>query len=361
MKIYIENVGCERRGLEAAKLANILANHKQHTVVSNPGSSDIIIIYTCALAETQENYCVNRIRELKKINERIVIGGCLAAINEALAKELSQEYFSPASTRVLNKTLNIKYDDTMPIGRFLPNDHNLKFYKYRNVWLVKISSGCKGNCSFCKIKKAIGRFRSFAPQLIIENIREGIKCGFKKFQIESEDSGAFGLDINLNLPALIEKILEVDKDIEISLIKDLSPKWLIKDFRGYINILESKRIKYLLSPIQSGSQNILNLMRRKHDIKSAVEKLKEVSKKVTLWTQVMVGYPTETEEDFAATVTALKMINPGIIDVFLYKENKNTRSYDQYPKVDVRVAEKRKEYIEKIFRNKIGSYDLYTP
>jgi threonylcarbamoyladenosine tRNA methylthiotransferase CDKAL1 len=359
-KVYLENIGCERRGLDIAELNRDLINSTKYEVCNNYNIADLIIISTCALSKNQKKATIDRLNYLHQYAP-LIIAGCLGSIDFESAKKISSNIFPPRMINELYDFLEITKFNRKQVGRLLENDNVLKTYNLENVWLVRISEGCKGSCSYCAIKKAIGALKSRDLNYIHKLIETGIKVGYRKIQIEAEDTGAYGIDIGQSFPELLEYILDTFPNIEISLIKDLSPKWIIKDASSYSKLLTNNRIKNILIPIQSGSQRILDLMNRGYEITEFLEFIEKVKINEKIWTHIIVGFPSENKNDFELTLEILLKVNPKMLDVFTYQENKTTKSESIYPKVDLPTADNRKSVLEKHFSNKIGSYNIYNP
>jgi len=183
--------------------------------------------------------------------------------------------------------------------------HYYKSLSEYPLYPLRISWGCTGNCSYCGIKNAVGPHVSKPFDLIIEDFKKGLKMGYKDFLIFSEDTGAYGTDIDSSIPDLLEKITSIEGDYKIFL-EDFNPVWVVKYIDRLEKIVKNGKISGLLCPIQSGSSRILKLMNRYTDvekIKESYARLKKSNPDLIILTHMLIGFPTETEEDVKDTLS----------------------------------------------------------
>lgn len=215
---------------------------------------------------------------------------------------------------------------------------------------LRISEGCLGNCSYCNIKKAIGNLKSKSIASILDELRKGIAAKQYQINILASDTGSYGLDIGTSLPELLQAILNEDKRITIEFIQDLNPFWICRYKEQFTELISTQRIKSILTPFQSGNIRILKLMRRPMDLtefKEVVRSMRSVHPGLKLRTQVIVGFPTETEEEFQDTLNYLKETEFDECDPLAYFEVEGSDSEKFTPKVEARVISERLERIKK--------------
>ncbi len=202
-----------------------------------------------------------------------------------------------------------------------------------------ISRGCLGNCSYCAIKYSMGNVKSISENIILEEFKKGLSLGYKKFVLIGEDIGCYGIDIGTSIVSLLEKIFSVDGNYKL-ILNDFNPQWVIKYSKSLIPLLKKnkKRIIDIRMPIQSGSDKILQKMRRPYKI-SEVEDVLEQLKGIKVHTHIMVGFPGESEEDFQETVEFVKKWKFGNIGVYAYQDRFITDSF----KFDGKISEEEKE------------------
>ena len=165
-----------------------------------------------------------------------------------------------------------------------------------------------------------------------------------KINLVASDTGSYGLDIGMTFPELLDQILSFDERIVIQFIQDLHPKWICSYKRELLDIIRTKRIRSILTAVQSGSQRISKLMRRQNNLKEYFEALQAMKKclpGLRLRTQVIIGFPTETETDLLETIDFLKRCEFDELDIFHYYETPTMDSAKFFPKINERVIRER--------------------
>ncbi|MFA5199994.1 MAG: radical SAM protein, partial [Candidatus Omnitrophota bacterium] len=209
---------------------------------------------------------------------------------------------------------------------------------------LRISDGCSWSCSYCSMKKAIGSAKSKPIQTVLEEVKKAVSQKKFKLNIISSDSGSYGLDIDLTLPQILKEILAQDERIVIEFVQDLNPFFFCKYKNELVKLIATGRIKSTSVPFQSGSERILKLMNRRLDFSEFRETIKEIKKvnpAFKLRTQVIIGFPTETDDDFLKTMELLGDCNFNEVDLFAYYEGDGTVSQTITPKVSVEVISRR--------------------
>lgn len=322
-------------------------------IVENIDEAEYIFVNTCSFLESKSSYFLKFVRDLydkKSKKQKLVIIGCLGGTHkseiEAISKDIIifkrdindiKEFFK-FSKLPKSKSTNVK--DKLPKDKIFVYWFNKlilhsKHIEYRlkrdRVCYLQISSGCRGKCSYCS-EKFITHLKSRRVPEIMEAIQDGISRGYTLFGLNSDDASCYGLDINSSLEELLREIVKIDKKIYFS-IPEFNPNGLTD---GVLELLKDKKFLYITVPIQSGSDRILKLMKRPYNIERVIESvktLKKTNRHLKINTHVIVGFPSETEEDFKATKD---LIASGLFDrvkVFMYNERPNTEALTIEPKV----------------------------
>jgi MiaB-like tRNA modifying enzyme len=251
------------------------------------------------------------------------------------------------------------------------------------ISIVQISSGCLSACTFCETRIAKGILKSYRPSSIIERIKEDVKNGFKEFWITSQDNGCYGFDIGTNLAELLNAIVKIEGNFFVR-VGMMNPVHLIrrKDLlENLIQVFKNEKIfKFIHLPIQSGSNKVLKDMNRGHTVEEFLEVVDAFRKEIpeiTIETDIIVGYPTETEEDFEKTVDLLKVLKPDVVNISRFfprpktpaeklkqlpMEIVNDRSRKIHELVREISLEKNKKYLQKIvgiFVDEVGKGKSY--
>lgn len=387
------NTNCRRRLLDANKIQLYFKNN-DYNIVRNPKKADIIIFVTCAYRNEITNDAINKIKELQKYKAELIVSGCLPDIEkEKLNKIFSGKVISTKQLNEIDKFFpnhKTKFSDIkdadaivkeqeisnqedilrfkkLPALSKIVNNIQIIFVKYflnphlliylfptkKEFYHVRISWGCKGNCTYCGIKKAIGPFKSKPFKECIEDFKKGLEFGYKNFVITADDVGAYGIDIESSFPNLLYEFTKLDGNYNIS-IQDLNPKWIVKYIDELEVIFQNKKITSINIALQNGSKRILKLMNRYSDLDKIGEALLRIKKKKTnffLDTHIILGFPTETDEDFNQTIDFLEKINFDMGFIYRYSCKTGTEAEKMKPTskyiIDSRLL-KSKEKLKKI-------------
>jgi tRNA A37 methylthiotransferase MiaB len=214
---------------------------------------------------------------------------------------------------------------------------------------IRVSWGCSHKCTYCGIRSAVGQFHSKPLETCLDEFRTGLNSGYKEFELIADDVGAYGLDMGKTFPDLLNSLFAIRGNYTMQ-IWNLAPVWFIKSQETFMTVLKQGRISGIHYPVQSGSSKLLKAMRRYSNtdkIKESVRLMKECHKGLIVTTDIIVGYPGETEEDIAATVDLLRTVQFDSVHIFLYNEVPTADSYAIHPKVPRNVAIQRVDRIEK--------------
>lgn len=352
MNVYIETYGCSANISDSEIIAGLL-NGAGFEIVNNIDLADIIILNTCVVKGTTERKVLHRI---KKISEsypgKLIVTGCMPETEMDKIKDI-----------VDCPTLGTNVTDIVKLVRNYLNGKNLdiigeksdkvcqpKISKNKIIDIIQISEGCLCNCSFCLTKKARGDLRSFDPEKIVKEIKQTHSSGVKEYWLTSQDCGCYGIDIKSSLPELIDKITtEVSGFYKIR-IGMTNPQY-IND--SWIDMFKNSKVfKFLHIPVQSGSNKVLKDMRRGHtveDYKRVVEKFRKHIPDITIWTDIIVGYPTETEQDFSKTLELIQETKPDYVNISRYAPRPMTEG-KKLKQLPTEIKKKRSKELTEIVR-----------
>ena len=186
------------------------------------------------------------------------------------------------------------------------------------IEIVPISQGCLSYCSFCKTKHARGNLFSYSEKDIVRHISNAVKNGAKEIWLTSQDSSAYGLDISTNLARLLKRIVSIPRDFKLR-VGMANPDYFKLFLDDFIEVLKNEKIfKFVHIPVQSGNNQVLKDMKRNYtveDYKQIIDKIKKEIPSVTISTDIICGFPTETKEQFNDTLNLVKEIKPDIINI----------------------------------------------
>jgi MiaB-like tRNA modifying enzyme len=318
MRFYLETYGCaaNRGNSEAFASALVDAGHRR----SSQEEAQLVIVNTCAVTERTERKILRRLSELQ--GERLVVAGCLpSAIPEAVRDLRCREVLG-----ILSGPSGRRIGEALPPEPGLPGSGR---QARDRCAVVNISEGCAGRCSYCIVRRARGLLRSKTVQEVAKEVRRRLKEGAVEVQLASQDAAAYGLDLGSSLPELIDAVAEIDGDFRIR-VGMMNPDQLKPILEDLISSFDDPKVyKFLHLPVQSGSAEVLQSMRRGYapqDFLSMAARLRAAFSDLTLYTDVIAGYPGETEEDFEATEELIKRAEPDKVNVTMYSPRPGTEA-----------------------------------
>jgi threonylcarbamoyladenosine tRNA methylthiotransferase CDKAL1 len=320
MQVYIKTYGCTLNQADSDLMSNILEQDGIEICASEQ-ESDLVIVNTCTVKTPTQEKTFHTIKELEKMGKKVIVTGCMASANQDLVEKYAPDASIVTTSNIENITKAVK--EASQGRKMVFNSYNktdkLLFYNGNGGVIAKVpvSEGCLSNCSFCETKFARGPLNSFSEDRIVNAVAFSAKRGAKEVQITSQDIGAYGFDKKTNIAQLMKKLATLDGDFKIR-IGMLNPEHLPKYIKELAIALQSNKFyKFVHLPIQSGSNIVLRDMKRRYTVEQfndQVAYLREAVPGITIETDIIVGYPTETEEDFEMTLDFVRKIKPDIVN-----------------------------------------------
>ena len=207
-------------------------------------------------------------------------------------------------------------------------------------------------CTFCQTKLSKGELNSFRIGDIVRQVNKEIEDGCKEVWLSSTDNGCYGLEIDTDLPTLINSVSEIPKDFKIR-IGMMNPMYMPRICDGLLKSFENNKVfRFLHVPVQSGSDKVLNDMKRGHTAKTfrkAVKRFRSKFPNFTISTDVIVGFPSETEADFDQTIELLEETRPDIVNLSKYSQRPGTEAAT-WKQIDVLEVKRRSKLVFELSR-----------
>jgi MiaB-like tRNA modifying enzyme len=229
-----------------------------------------------------------------------------------------------------------------------------KFRINPTISIVEIASGCLSECSFCQTKLAKGTLRSYRIGNIINQVKSDLSTGSHEIWLTSTDNGCYGKDIGTNLVELLERIDEIEGDFKVR-VGMMNPMYLKDMIKDLIDIYSNsdKIYKFIHIPVQSGSEKVLRKMKRGHTAKTfkdIVKQLRERIPDMTIATDIITGYPEETDEDFELTLKMIKETEPDIVNSSRFSPRPGTLA-SKSKGIGREIMAQRSEKLHRIIKN----------
>ena len=341
LKYYIETWGCQMNEEDSEKLSGML-KRIGYTRTENKEEAGIILFNTCCVRENAENKVfgnLGALKKLKKKNPDLIIGicGCMMQ-QEGMADRILKEFpyvnivfgthnaykFPEYLNRVRTEGVQIKeiFNKETDIVEGLPIDRESSVKAF-----VTIMYGCNNFCTYCIVPYVRGRERSRKPEDILKEIRELVAQGYKEITLLGQNVNSYGkgLEEDVDFAKLLRMINEIE-GLERVRFMTSHPKDLTLDVIMAIKECD-KLCEQIHLPVQSGSNSILKKMNRHYTREyylDLVNKIKEEIPGATLTTDIIVGFPGETEEDFQDTLELVKEVGYSSAFTFIYSRRNNT-------------------------------------
>ncbi|MBR3362302.1 MAG: tRNA (N(6)-L-threonylcarbamoyladenosine(37)-C(2))-methylthiotransferase MtaB [Bacilli bacterium] len=342
MTYQIYTLGCKVNEYESEVMANLLEN-AGYTKSDNP---TICIINTCTVTNSADSKSRKLIRSIKRNNPNSVIiaTGCFIQnkkdlenldIDIALGnKDKSKivEYIKNYKQEKIKKIYNI---NDMEFEDMVLNNAN------RTRAYIKIEDGCDNYCTYCIIPYVRGHVRSKKKEKIIDEAKTLIKNGHKEIVLTGIHTGHYNL-ANYDLSDLLRDLCKL-KGLERIRLSSIEITELNEKFLETLKE-NPKLVNHMHIPLQSGTNKILKLMNRKYDIeyfKNKIKKIRQIRPNINITTDVIVGFPGETEDDFKETINNIKEINFTKIHVFPYSKREGTKAANMKNQIDGNIKKQR--------------------
>jgi len=361
-KVFIETFGCTFNQADSQIMAgNLIENDFE--IVDSIEKADVVIVNTCYVKKPTENKVTNRIQKLQ-INHpelKVIVSGCMVEIDPKKLNKIAPDT-SWIGPHKLNKTTNVvKATLNNEIAREcgFSEDTKVGVTKLRFddlIHIIQICEGCLGACSYCCTRFARGTLNSYPISEIKKEAKKALLDGCVEIQLTAQDTVAYGKDTGEKLSSLIYEVANLANDSEITndfriRVGMMHPNNIGSDLENLIESFKLPNVyKFLHIPVQSGSDKVLKDMKRGHtveDYKNIVNRFKEEIPNLTIATDIIVAYPTESEEDFEKTVELLEEIKPSLIHISKYKHREGATS-SSLAEVPYSVLKRRSKYLTDI-------------
>ena len=330
MKIHIKTFGCTANRADSHRIMQLLAL-QGHIFIDNPDSADLVVVNTCTVTQTTQQKVLGYINLLSDQGKNVVVAGCLPAAQPDILDGINYPSVTPASLDDITDIVGSNVVGNNIVGSngiTAPTLYDVPILE-GVTGIVSISQGCVGQCSYCIVKQARGKLVSRHVPDIVDEIRLLVRHGAREIQLTSQDTSAYGRDMGVKLPELLRAVTAVEGDYMIR-IGMMNPFTVIDIIDDVIESFKDTHIfKFLHIPIQSGSDRVLQHMNRKHtseEFKYIVDTFRNNFPGMVISTDFIVGYPTETEQDFIDTLELLKEIRPQKVNITRYSPRPNTPS-----------------------------------
>jgi len=387
-KVYTITNGCLENQIDTASMEGLLKDNGWQEAETLYDAS-LILVNVCGLTKKSEDASINLIKYVKENSHpssKLVVCGCLPKINNERLKQIydgftfgsddnsglckianienachdtSANYLMPRKKEIFeiksngngNGRRHSKFSSILDPNAYIKKMtypyyrrlENKTLRMYPNDFYIKVSTGCLNSCSYCAVKISRGHIKSKPIEKIVTEFENGLRKGFREFGLIGTDLGSYGKDHGVNLATLLRELVSKRGNFNIKL-RNVNPRFLIDMLPELKECFKSGKINHISSAAQSGSNRILSLMNREYRIEDYQHAISSVQKDfpfIQFRTQLMVGFPGETKDDFLKTVKLLNNILFDFIELYKYSPRPNTVAANFDEKLPEEVIDRR--------------------
>ncbi|MBN1683223.1 tRNA (N(6)-L-threonylcarbamoyladenosine(37)-C(2))-methylthiotransferase [Candidatus Bathyarchaeota archaeon] len=316
----VEVYGCSANSADAEIISGLL--HQEGYLINKSNKIDVIILLTCIVKNPTERKVIKRIKKFVEMDKPLIIAGCMPQVLNDVIEEIAPNasMVGPNNineiVEVVKSTINgkkiIKLDGQAPDRSCQP-----RIRKNKIIQITPISSGCCGDCTYCIVKFARGKITSFPQENILKDIKNALNEGCKEVWITAEDTAAYNYQ-GVKLDELLDSITKINGNFMVR-VGMMTPNQAIQIRDNLIKVFKNEKIfKFLHLPVQSGSNEVLKKMNRYYsieDFKGLINKFKEEIPELSISTDIICGFPEETNEQFQETIRLIEWLRPDVLNI----------------------------------------------
>jgi len=355
MKVHVSTFGCSANQASAEVMMATIRS-LGHELVSEK-NADVVVLNTCTVKYSTEQKILHKIRELGEKGREVIVAGCMPEVqlediihnnpdahilgvnsisrigdvlNSIAEPQLSSHHISRQALHVFSS----EPQGFINVPRFRFNS---------NIHICQLSQGCNNACSYCIVRFVRGPLKSFDPDSIVDDIRQGVAEGCREIWLTSQDNAQYGTDIGYLLPQLLKRICDIPGDFKVR-VGMMNPFSVLPILDELLNAFDHDKIYKLAHlPIQSASNDVLKRMNRFHSIEEAnhiINCFRDRFDDLTLFTDIIVGFPGEQDADFMKTVEWVREYRPEKVNISRYTPRPHTKALE-YRNIDSRIVAQR--------------------
>jgi len=352
--VYIETFGCSANQNNSEILAGLLTQ-SGYQITNNKDIADTVILNTCVVKNTTENKIKRKIQDLGNSDKMTIVTGCMPDSDSKSITKLNPRALQLSSHNI-KSVVQLIQNKSLPIINNQNNEEKILLPKIplnKLISITQILEGCLSSCTFCKTKLAKGNVFSYPQDKIIKSIENDLKNGAKEVWITSQGNACYGMDRGKQeLPELVENILKLPFRFKLR-IGMMNPHHLYPILDEMIELYKNPKVyKFLHLPIQSSSNKVLKSMKRPYEIEKVeemIKKFKENFPDMIISTDIIVGYPTENNEDHKMNIEFLKKHRLSVTNLSKFSKHKGTAA-ENLDELPISILNKRNKELMNLLR-----------
>jgi len=320
-RVYVKSFGCSTNLADGERMAGCLVEHG-YEVVETVEDADVLVYNTCAVKTPTENRIIEILRRAPR-DKRLIVTGCLPLINfgRMKAEVKFDGVLGPAPGPKIVEAVDKVNRGEIVVALERTSKPSLDLPKIpvnRIVGIIPINYGCLGSCSYCCVLSARGRLRSYSIDEVADRVKCDLASGTKEIWLTSQDTACYGKDIAFRLTDLLKEVCRVNGEFFVR-VGMMTPNYALEILDDLIQAYKDEKVfKFLHLPVQSGDDEVLKRMNRFYSVEDfirVVNSFRAEIPELTLATDVICGFPSESREAFEQTVELIKKVEPDIVNV----------------------------------------------
>ena len=355
-RVFVEVFGCSSNLADSEIVSGILLE-AGHELVEKPEDADALIVLTCTVKTPTERRVVKRLRQLQSLGTPLVVAGCMPEAQPELVASIAPEASMLGPDSVLNVEEAVEAalagDRIKVLGGEAPDRTCLPRARANPVvHIAPISSGCLGECSYCIVRRARGRLQSFPMEGIVEDALQALEDGCREIWVTAEDTAAYRWR-GSRLPDLLGALSSLEGEFFIR-VGMMTPNQALPILNDLIDAFSSERVfKFLHVPVQSGSDEVLRRMKRRYTVEEfvgLVERFREAFPRLTLSTDIICGFPGETEGQFEESLRLIERIEPEVLNISRFGPRPGTEAAGMEGQIHGRITKARSRRLTELWK-----------
>jgi len=350
--VYVENYGCTANKYDLEVMLAYLTEAGYH-LSGSPESADVLLINTCGVKKQTEDRILWRLRCLSQLDKPLIVAGCLPKINLSAVQRAAPNYSALLDPQSIDRILlavkeaesggknKVFFSEKPSVKPELPKVRTNKF-----VEIMQIAEGCRGACAYCCTRFARGKLFSYPKETIVSGVEKAIKDGAREIWITAQDTGAYGADVGTDLASLLEEVCIIEGKFFVR-VGMMNPTHMSEMLPRLIKVYRNEKIfKFLHMPVQSGDNGVLRLMNRAYSVeafKNSVTSFRKSIPKITVATDIICGFPNESEQAFEQSMKLITEIKPDVLNIskFFPRPKTAAEGMKQLPRREINERSKR--------------------
>ncbi len=359
-KVLIETYGCTLNHADSRIMGALLKQNGfevEYGTYSFDNSYDYVVMNTCTVKTQTEQKILDRVKKANFLGNKLIVAGCIPSASKHTIESVApnSSIITTSNAHRIAEAIGEIDSGKRPVldqysrvnkGMFAIDNDSA-------IGVIPISEGCLSNCSFCETKFARGPLNSFPEELILKGVEVSLKAGAKEIDLTSQDTGAYGIDKKTNIAELVKNAAAIEGDFRIR-VGMLNPEHLHRYFDDLVEAMKSEKVyKFVHLPIQSGSDSVLKQMKRNYTVAQFNSYVKEFRSKIpgiSIATDIIVGFPNESDADFTDTLNFLKEMRPEIVNVSKFGARPHAPA-SKLEQLDNKVIKARSAEASRLFRH----------